>query len=191
MLFEKLITLFRRPQTPKEASIRQNPWFSKCRDAKIREQVYACRNSPRSIYENSNMTMRLSGHFFYIWFGFLCAQFSSGNCETMESWTICSILSLKTVSHIEILIYRTWAIYCRGYRDSTMERHRLTHSLRDFALIALMQIKVAKMPCDLFLLFPFFISQPDWTMSFKFLQWIFSTLKQCFFFDVTYVLVNL
>ena len=34
---------------------------------------------------SSNMTPRLSGHFFYIWFGFLCAQVSSGNCETLES----------------------------------------------------------------------------------------------------------
>ena len=28
--------------------------------------------------------------FFYIWFGFLCAQVSSGNCETMESWKVCN-----------------------------------------------------------------------------------------------------
>ena len=28
-------------------------------------------NSPRSIYQNSNMTPRLSGHFLFIWFGFL------------------------------------------------------------------------------------------------------------------------
>ena len=26
----------------------------------------------------------------YIWFGFLCAQVSFGNCETMESWKICN-----------------------------------------------------------------------------------------------------
>ena len=28
--------------------------------------------------------------FFYTWFGFLYSQASSGNCETMESWTICN-----------------------------------------------------------------------------------------------------
>ena len=39
-----------------------------------------------------NMTPRLSGHFFYIWFSFLCAQVSSGNCETMESWKICNFV---------------------------------------------------------------------------------------------------
>ena len=31
-----------------------------------------------------NMTPRLSGHFSITWFGFLCVQVSSGNCETME-----------------------------------------------------------------------------------------------------------
>ena len=40
---------------------------------------------PRSIYKNSDLTPRLSGHISIFWFGFLCAQVSSGNCETMES----------------------------------------------------------------------------------------------------------
>ena len=42
-------------------------------------------NSPCPIDLNSNMTPRLSGSFFYIWFGFLYVQVSSENCETMES----------------------------------------------------------------------------------------------------------
>ena len=42
-------------------------------------------NSPRSIYQNSEMTPTLSGHFSTFRFVFLCAQVSSGNCETMES----------------------------------------------------------------------------------------------------------
>ena len=55
------------------------------------------------------MTPRLSGHFFYIWFGFLCAQVSSGiarqwSCEKF------AILTPKPRSHVRILIYRTWAI---------------------------------------------------------------------------------
>ena len=39
-------------------------------------------------------TPKLSGHLFCTWFGFLqvCAQVSSGNCETMESWTICNFV---------------------------------------------------------------------------------------------------
>ena len=40
-------------------------------------------NSPRSIYENSKMTPRLSGHFST--FGLVFFVISSGNCETMES----------------------------------------------------------------------------------------------------------
>ena len=51
--------------------------------------------------------------FFYIWFGFLCAQVSSGNCETMESWKLCNFDSkIKPRSRVRIsrmLIYRTWA----------------------------------------------------------------------------------
>ena len=46
--------------------------------------------------------------FFCILFGFLCAQVSSGNCETMESWKF-AILSVKPRSHVSILIYRSWA----------------------------------------------------------------------------------
>ena len=61
--------------------------------------------------------------FFYIWFGFLCAQVSSGNCEMMESWFKClqdyysqeflgilKILTLKPQSHVRILICRTWVL---------------------------------------------------------------------------------
>ena len=43
------------------------------------------RLSTSSIYQNSNMTPRLSGYFFHIWFGFLCAQVSSGNWEIIQS----------------------------------------------------------------------------------------------------------
>ena len=38
----------------------------------------------RSIYENANMTPKLSGHFSIFRFAFLCAQVYSGNCQTME-----------------------------------------------------------------------------------------------------------
>ena len=42
--------------------------------------------------------------FFYIWFGFLGAQVSSGSCETMESRKV-AILSLKPRCHdVRILI---------------------------------------------------------------------------------------
>ena len=47
--------------------------------------------------------------FFCIWFGFLCAQVSSGNSETMKSSTICNFTQ-KPRSHVRILIYRAWAI---------------------------------------------------------------------------------
>ena len=46
--------------------------------------------------------------FFWTWFGFLCAQVSSGYFET-KSREKFSILSLKPRSHVRILIYRTWA----------------------------------------------------------------------------------
>ena len=45
------------------------------------QRIFVKANSPRSIYENSNMTPRLSGFF---WFGFLCSQVSSGDCEIIE-----------------------------------------------------------------------------------------------------------
>ena len=42
-------------------------------------------NIPRSIYESSNVTLRLSGDFYIlVWFSFLCVEVSSGNCETMQ-----------------------------------------------------------------------------------------------------------
>ena len=44
---------------------------------------------PRSIYQNSNMTRRLSGHFSIFGLVCFCAQVSSGNYETVESWKIC------------------------------------------------------------------------------------------------------
>ena len=53
-------------------------------------------------YYNSNMTQHL-------WF--FCVLNTSGNCKTMELWTlIFAILSLKPWSYVRILIYRTWAI---------------------------------------------------------------------------------
>ena len=68
----------------------------------------AIKNSPCSIYWNSNMTPRLSGHFL-IWFGFLSAQVYSGNCEAIEWWKF-AIFSPKPRSHVRILINRMWAI---------------------------------------------------------------------------------
>ena len=54
------------------------------------------------------MTPRLSGHFL-VWFGFLCAQVSSGNCERSSGEKF-AIFSLKLRSHVRILINRMWAI---------------------------------------------------------------------------------
>ena len=60
--------------------------------------------------ENEKLTwLRGFLAFFHIWFGFLCAQVCSGNCETTESWKF-AILTLKPRRHVKILIYRTWAI---------------------------------------------------------------------------------
>ena len=78
------------------------------------------------------MTPRLTGHFFffYIRFGFLCAQFFSGNSETKNCQFSTTSLSRnsqqrlehkqnqteyrkktrKPQSHVRILIYWTWAI---------------------------------------------------------------------------------
>ena len=47
---------------------------------------------------------RLSGHFFHIWFCFLCAQVSSGNFETMESLNICNfdLKAMKSCQNFNI-----------------------------------------------------------------------------------------
>ena len=58
-----------------------------------------CQNSPRSIYLNSNMIPRLSGHFSIISLIFF----------VLKSLLGIAILSLKPRSHDRILIYRTWA----------------------------------------------------------------------------------
>ena len=58
-----------------------------------------------------NMTPCLTSVvFFYICLGFLCAQVSSGNCETMESWKICNFVPKASRSHVKISIYKTWAV---------------------------------------------------------------------------------
>ena len=59
-------------------------------------------NRARSICQNSNMTRRLSGHISI--FRLVCAQVFSGNCETMESWKMCSFFpkaweSCKSIDH--------------------------------------------------------------------------------------------
>ena len=51
-------------------------------------------NSPRLIYQNSNIDSEAFWSFFYIWFGFLCVQVSSGNCDTMESWAMVNFPNL-------------------------------------------------------------------------------------------------
>ena len=40
-------------------------------------------HSRRSIFKNSNMTLRLSEHFSIFLFDFLCAQVPSGNCDNV------------------------------------------------------------------------------------------------------------
>ena len=46
--------------------------------------------------------------------GFLCAQVSSGNCETMESWKKVNFNPKYSLGYVRILIYRMWAFnsYC-------------------------------------------------------------------------------
>ena len=82
-----------------------------------------------------------------------------------------AILSLKPLSHIKMLIYRTWAIYCWGYRDSTIRRSRLklfTHWLRDVCHGIFLdrtngnENSKRLIRCDLFS-----TSQPDWTICFS------------------------
>ena len=79
--FSHLEILF-KIKAPTSASRLQAPLLNKC--------LYS--NSPRLMYWNSKMTpMRLSSHaYFYIWFGFICPQVSSWNCETMETWKMCN-----------------------------------------------------------------------------------------------------
>ena len=71
------------------------------------------------------MTMRLSaGHFSISGLAFFVLKSLLGIAR-QRSREKFAILSLKPLSHIKILIHRTWAIYCRGYRDSAMERSRM------------------------------------------------------------------
>ena len=68
------------------------------------------RNSPRSIYYNSNMTPRLSGHFSI--FGLVFFVLKS-LLRIVRQWSLenIPILTLKPQSVMMLLrIYRTWAI---------------------------------------------------------------------------------
>ena len=64
---------------------------------------------PRSMYSNSNMTPRLSGHFsiFGLAFSVLNSLLGIARQWSREKF---AVLTLKPRSHDRILIYRTWAI---------------------------------------------------------------------------------
>ena len=66
-------------------------------------------NSLRSIYSNSNMITRLSGHFSIFGLVFFVLKSLLG---IVRQWSLekFAILTLKPRSHDRILIYRTWAI---------------------------------------------------------------------------------
>ena len=66
-------------------------------------------NSPRSIYENSNMTLGLSSHFsiFGLVFFVLKSLLRTARQRSRENF---AILSLTPRSHVRILIHQTWAI---------------------------------------------------------------------------------
>ena len=122
------------------------------------------------------MTLRLSGHFSIFGLAFFMLNSLLGIARRWNR-EIFAILSLKHLSHIKILIYRTWVIYCRSYRDSTMERSRLkmfTHWLRD--------VSHGILPWSHHFRFP-----THWTMSFSTMD-LFK-IKTVFFFDVTNVFV--
>ena len=65
-------------------------------------------NNPRSIYENSNKTPKLSGHFSIFGLVFFVLKFLLG---IARQWSLekFAILTLKPQSHVRILIYRTRA----------------------------------------------------------------------------------
>ena len=67
-----------------------------------------CQNSPRSIYLNSIMTLRLSGHFSIISLIFFVLKSLRGiaSHRSLEKF---AILSLKPRSKDRILVYRMWA----------------------------------------------------------------------------------
>ena len=76
----------------------------------------ALTNSPRSIYQNSNMTSRLSDHFslfglVWCFFGLVFFVLTSLlGIARQRSRKKFAILTLKPRSHVRILIYQTWAI---------------------------------------------------------------------------------
>ena len=63
-------------------------------------------NSPRSIYLNSNMTPRLSGHFSIFGLVFFVLK-SLLRIATQRSPEKFAILTLEPRSHVKILKYRT------------------------------------------------------------------------------------
>ena len=67
-----------------------------------------CQNSPRSIYLNSIVTLRLSGHFSIISLIFFVLKSLRGiaSHRSLEKF---AILSLKPRSNDRILVYRMWA----------------------------------------------------------------------------------
>ena len=75
------------------------------------------------IYWNFNMTPRFFWSFFYFWFGFVCAQVSSGNCETMESWKICKFDPKASES---------WQNFNISLSQHTEVELRQTESFRNF-----------------------------------------------------------
>ena len=66
-------------------------------------------NSPRSMYKNSDMTPRLSGHFSIFGLVFFVLKSLLGVARQWSREQF-AILTLKPRSHVRILIYRTWTI---------------------------------------------------------------------------------
>ena len=66
-------------------------------------------NSPRSMYKNSDMTPRLSGHFSIFGLVFFVLKSLLGIAKQWSRQQF-AILTLNPRSHVRILIYRTWTI---------------------------------------------------------------------------------
>ena len=70
----------------------------------------------RTLYYNSNMNLRLSGHFSIFGWAFIVLK---SLLEIARQWSRekFAILFLKPRSRVRILIYRTWAI-CNNYETA-------------------------------------------------------------------------
>ena len=116
----------------------------------VESAFFKTHNRPRSIYQYSNMTPRLSGQTSIFGVVFFVSKSLSG-IEGQRKFEKFAILTRKPRSHARILIYRTWPIH-KTLSDVTCpspslystpmdcrDRSRITSFLRSFKVELLVE----------------------------------------------------